>query len=105
MTRVSSSNTSAMMDRISPIIAIALREVERHPMAERTLPTMERGIPISHPNKMSTGLPRKKVTHVVRLMMPRTRPASAKPLPRSGIVAAILYTGYGLTGGYAGCGT
>jgi hypothetical protein len=55
MMRVSSNSTSAMMDRISPVIAIALREVERHPMAERILPTMERGIPMSHPIKMRRG--------------------------------------------------
>ena len=68
--------TSAIMESISPTVAIVRYEKERRPRADITIPRMGRGSP-------------QRGYHELRILsMPSTRPAMAKPLRLSEVRGA-----------------
>ena len=84
--RVTRSNSKkVMMDRMRPMIARALREMEERLRAEKTIPGEERIKPKAREKRIS-GVTLGKTPRLMRRpTIPRMSPAGARRLGRSGL--------------------
>ena len=95
-----SPSTNTMMESTSPTVAIILRDLDWRPKADRTIPTLELASPPSQNKaKSAPAFDREAATTNMetkarRLTILRTRPASAKPLLRSGAAVDRAGSGY-----------